>query len=96
MSLTSADFTDLTDLKHHVIVMGALTVRCLGMLAQNAAALSGDVDLHQRHTGARSFGKQQEGHSKKGRVGAMRWSPGRETEPRTDCERRVSYRRGAL
>ena len=89
--LTSADFTDFTDRKHHVIIMGALTVRCLGMLSQNAAVLSLDVDLHHRHTGARSFEKQQEGHSKKGRLAVMRWSPGRETDPRTDCEGLVSH-----
>jgi len=66
-------------------------VCCLGMLSQNAAVLFLDADLHHRHTGVQSFEKQQEGHSKKGRLAVMRWSPGRETDPRTDCEGLVSH-----
>jgi len=39
----------------YVIRIGALTVRCFGMLAQKAAWLEGVVDLHQRQIGRRSL-----------------------------------------
>lgn len=46
---------------------GALIVRCFGKLDQNAAVLSGLVDLHQKQIGTLSFEKKQTGHSNIGR-----------------------------